>query len=125
MSDKQKGGCHCGAIKLSFPTEAAFSFSCHCDTCQKLVSGGRLLGMGVPADSISVEGDVANYSYKGGSEKNITLSFCPTCSAQLYAAPEAIENTVVIRSNALANPSSFEPEQVVFAEEACKWDKVA
>lgn len=124
MNITQTGGCHCGAVSVTFPKDAAFSFSCHCDTCQKLVSGGRLLGMGIAADSLDVTGDIAEYRYDGG-KKPITLSFCPTCSTQLFARPEAIENTIIIRSNAMENPRSFTPQQFIFIEDACAWDKVA
>jgi len=125
MSELQKGTCHCGKIEISFPKKASFSFACHCHTCQKLVSGGRLLGLGVGADDFSVNGAVADYSYAGGSGKNITLSFCPTCSTQLFARPDAIENTIVVRSNALEHPNVFKPDQTLFLESACDWDQEA
>ncbi len=123
MSETETGACHCGEVKLAFDKEAKFKFSCHCDTCQKLVSGGRLLGFGVPAESLSVEGNVSSYSYAGGSGKPIQLSFCPNCSTQLYAKPEAIEDMIVIRANALEKPSSFVPEKFLFIDDACQWDR--
>ena len=126
MSAMQKGGCHCGAVGLSFPAEAAFTFSCHCNTCQKLVSGGRLLGFGIAEESLSVEGDVSEYVYRGGGGEGgeIRLSFCPTCSAQLFAKPSSLEDTFVVRSNALGKPRAFEPDEFIFTESACAWDKV-
>ena len=127
MSDMQKGGCHCGAMKLSFPVEAQFTFSCHCNTCQKLVSGGRLLGFGIPEDRLSVEGDVSTYNYAGGggSGSNIALSFCPVCSTQVFADPASLDGVIVVRSNALENPSAFEPDEFIFTESACAWDKTS
>jgi len=122
VSELETGKCHCGDVKVSFAKEALFKFSCHCDTCQKLVSGGRLLGFGVPEDSVSVEGDVSSYNYPGGSGKPITLSFCPKCSTQMFARPEAVEGVMVIRSNALEDPKSFVPEKFLFPEDSCGWD---
>lgn len=124
MTDTQTSKCHCGEVSLSFPREASFKFSCHCGSCQKLVSGGRLLGFGIPSNSISIEGEVATYDYKGGSGENITLSFCPKCSTQLFGKPDAIEDVIVVRSNLLEDPSSFEPDQFVFTENACSWDNI-
>ena len=122
MTSTQQGQCHCGNVKLSFPSDATFTFSCHCEDCKRLVSGGRLLGFAIPDDQFSVEGNTAQYNYDGGSGKNIALSFCPTCSTQLFARPDALENTIVVRSNALENPNSFAPEKFLFAEQACAWD---
>lgn len=124
MSDNQKSRCHCESVELSFPHKANFTFSCHCDTCQKLVSGGRLLGFAVPTNNLSVTGEVATYTYQGGSGKNITLSFCSKCSTQLFAKPEAIENITVIRSNMLRNPLEFTAEKVLFEENSCLWDQL-
>lgn len=121
----QTGHCHCGNIQLSFPKASTFSFSCHCSTCQKLVSGGRLLGFGIPADSLKITGEPAQYTYAGGSGKDIALSFCPKCSTQLFAKPHAMENTIVIRANALQNPETFTPEKFVFTDEGCGWDKTS
>ena len=122
MSELQVGQCHCGDVKLSFAKDTLFKFSCHCDTCQKLVSGGRLLGLGVPEKSVSVEGKLNSYAYAGGSGKPITLSFCPKCSTQMFAKPEAVDDVIVIRSNAMEDPKSFTPEKFLFAEDACDWD---
>ena len=122
MTNTQTGGCHCGKVKLSFPGESTFSFSCHCGTCQKLVSGGRLLGFGVAEEGVSVDGETSEYRYAGGSGKDIVLSFCPACSTQLFAKPTAMEGAIVIRANALENPNSFTPEKFVFTDEACSWD---
>ncbi len=122
MSEVETGKCHCGDVKISYGKEAQFKFSCHCDTCQKLVSGGRLLGFGVKEDTVSVEGEVSSYAYAGGSGKPITLSFCPKCSTQMFARPEAIEGMIVIRANAMDAPKSFAPEKFLFTEDACGWD---
>ena len=91
------------------------------------MSGGRLLGFAVAEDSVSVEGEVADYAYLGGGGEGgeIKLSFCPKCSTQLFAKPSSLEDTLVVRSNALENPSEFEPDEFIFTESACGWDKVA
>lgn len=124
MSDKRTGQCHCGAVKIEIDAEDTFSFSCHCSDCQKLVSGGRLLGFGVPETSVTIKGETETYDYAGGSGKMLHLHFCPKCSTQIAATPDAHPGGMVVRVNILDDASGFEPQRHIYTDDALSWDKI-
>ena len=123
MSKIRTGSCHCGQVKIEVSAEDIFSFSCHCVDCMKLVSGGRLLGVGVPKDAVAVSGETKTYSYSGGSGAPINLVFCPKCSTQITGEPTKHAGTIVVRANMFDNQSGFTPGRHIFTETAYPWDK--
>lgn len=122
MSIRRTGKCHCGEVTVEIDAEDMFSFSCHCTDCMKLVSGGRLLGVGVPTDKVKIDGKTSIYAYPGGSGELIYLHFCPTCSTQIAATPDSGEGTMVVRANVLDDASGFKPGMHIHTDSAFAWD---
>lgn len=122
MSETRTGRCHCGDVKVTIKADDMFRFSCHCADCMKLVSGGRLLGLGVPEDSVTITGNTSIYSYPGGSGELLHLHFCPNCSTQIGAIPEAHKGTIIIRANVLDDIRTFKPGKHIHTDNALEWD---
>lgn len=125
MTETVQGQCHCKAVTITVPQAAHFAFSCHCDGCRKLSSGGRLLSHSIAKADVTIDGDVSSYTYAGGSGKDIILSFCPKCSTQLYAEPTAFPGMLAVRASVLDNANDFTPMQFLHTDGAFCWDKTA
>ena len=124
MNDVVTGTCHCGAVSIETPAKAMFTFSCHCSSCRKLSSGGRLLGHGTSVDAIKVSGETKTYAYPGGSGKDIVLHFCPTCSVQIYAEPLAHPGMAAVRASLLDNEAEFTPIEYLHTDDAYGWENI-
>lgn len=119
------GKCHCGKNSFKLSAEPQFQFVCYCNDCQALHGGGRLCGMAFPKVAMTEATDVKTYSYAGGSGSDIHMHFCPHCSTQLYAYPQAYPEAVMVKANVLDDKAAFVPQQNLFTEEACAWDQLA
>lgn len=118
-----EGSCHCGECSYQITSEKQFEFLCHCSDCRVIHSGGHLSGIIFKEDSFSIKGELSQYSYAGGSGKNIDSYFCKKCGTSVYAKPIAHEGIVVVRANTLKDSSIFSPAQSLFPENAFPWDK--
>ncbi len=116
------GACHCGKNKFTISAEPEFQFTCYCNSCRILNSGGHLCGMLFDQRQLSAANETQTYTYNGGSGNPIILHFCPVCATHLYAYPTEHEGKVVIRANTLVD-SNFKPHQSIFTESAFSWDK--
>lgn len=75
-----EGHCLCGAVSIRVAyTSDARPGVCHCRLCQRW--SGMLFGcFAVPADAVSVFGEVARYASSSLAER----AFCPTCGSHLW-----------------------------------------
>jgi hypothetical protein len=72
--------CHCGAVRITLPTEAAGVLACHCGDCQKMHGNfNAFLAAGI-AD-ITLEGADALTWYQ--SSETSRRAFCRTCGARV------------------------------------------
>ena len=85
------GSCLCGAVTYAAKDMPAEVGACHCEMCRKH-SGGIFIGVRVPADNISFEGEDNVGTFK--SSEWAERSFCKKCGSTLYyhvtaAGPES------------------------------------
>ena len=117
-----KGGCLCGAVRYAADAEATFMANCHCMDCRKSSAAGHMSLFGLPADKVSIEGDVSEYSMTADSGATVTHHFCPNCGAQVYTKTTNIPAGLAIVATTLDNPASFSPQATVYASNATPWD---
>ena len=80
MSDVLSATCHCGAVSLTLPAEAAGVLACHCGDCQKL-HGNFNAFLAAPRAAITVTGEDALVWYQTSAESR--RAFCGTCGARV------------------------------------------
>lgn len=79
MSDARAGGCLCGAVRFT-ATDVPTSFgACHCEMCRRW-NGSALLGVTVPAGSVTFEGEIAEYQSSSWAKRG----FCPKCGTGIF-----------------------------------------
>lgn len=83
------------------------------------------MGHGTSVDAVKVTGEVKTYTYKGDSGNDIVLTFCPTCSTQIYAEPTSHPGMAAVRASLLENEAAFTPMQFLHTDGAYAWDKVS
>ncbi len=75
-----EGRCLCGAISVRVAhADDARPGACHCRMCQRW-SGALFLCFAVPANAVTVTGEVARHASSDFSER----AFCPTCGSHLW-----------------------------------------
>jgi hypothetical protein len=80
MADTLSATCHCGAIRLTLPADAAGVLACHCGDCQKM-HGNFNAFVAVSRDALAVTGEEALVWYQ--SSEGSRRAFCGTCGARV------------------------------------------
>lgn len=92
MPIRFQGGCACGAIRYDSSVDPQFSFHCQCRQCQCASGTERASLFTVPADALTVKGELKFHDQKADSGNTISRGFCPACgSTQDLKKKDAIE----------------------------------
>ncbi len=81
MTETRTGSCHCGAITVTVPIDAAGVIACHCDDCQKL-HGNYFAMIAAPEAAVVLTGE-AQHRWYVSSEK-ARRSFCAVCGSRVF-----------------------------------------
>lgn len=114
------GRCLCGAVTFTLQAEPLATRICWCRDCQHLAANGTV-NMLVAADSLAINGTLAEYSNTADSGNQITRQFCPVCGSHLFAKSSARPQFRVVRVGNLDEPSSVQPTINVWASSAPTW----
>lgn len=80
MTKTLSATCHCGAVQVTLPAEAAGVLACHCADCQKM-HGNFNAFLAAPRAAILVEGEAALVWYQSSPDSR--RAFCGTCGARV------------------------------------------
>ncbi|MFM7332898.1 MAG: GFA family protein [Tabrizicola sp.] len=80
MTNTLTATCHCGAIHLALPADAAGVLACHCNDCQKM-HGNFNAFLAAPRDAIIIRGEAALVWYQSSADSR--RAFCGTCGARV------------------------------------------
>ena len=97
---------------------------CHCIDCRKTSGTGHASHMGIPADALTVTGDVKFFDAPTDSGNTVSRGFCPTCGSALYSTNSIMPEHVFVRASSLDDPELFVPQFVVYTSRAASWDKM-
>ena len=120
QSIERTGRCLCGTVQFKLTAEPQLARVCWCKDCQHLAANGTVNFM-VPTDSLSVTGELSEYSTTAASGNVITRQFCPHCGSHLFARSSARPQFRVVRVGNLDDPSSVSPIMNVWASSAPAW----
>lgn len=119
MTDRT-GRCLCGKVQFKLSAEPQMARVCWCRDCQHLASNGTVNAL-VPADALSVSGEVAEFRKLAASGNELTRQFCPNCGSQLFAYSSARSQLRVVRIGNLDDPSSVAPIMNIWTSSAPDW----
>ena len=119
-----QGGCACGAVRYETSGTFAFSFQCHCRKCQQATGTGHAPAFAVEMAETQLTGAVKYYGHMSDSGCATKTGFCPECGSPILSQTERFPDRFYFLAATLDDPSIFEPEFAVFADQSTNWDPV-
>ena len=118
-----RGGCLCGAVRYASDAEPVMVAVCHCASCQKNTGSAFSLNVGLPSDSVTMEGDsLVTYEDRAGASGNpFYRSFCSKCGSPISGQGDAYAGVVFIKAGTLDDPSWVEPGAHIWCAEKQPW----
>ncbi|MEZ5652912.1 MAG: GFA family protein [Burkholderiaceae bacterium] len=124
MSEPRTGGCLCGAVRYRCTSDPAITGHCHCEDCRRTSGTGHGTHAAFAADAFEIEGETRGYARSADSGNLVTRHFCPTCGSAIYSTNDAMAGLVFVRASSLDDPNRVDPQMVVYASRAPRWDLV-
>jgi hypothetical protein len=119
-----EGGCLCGAIRYRAEGKTTIQAVCHCRNCQRQAGTAFSVILGVPADSLTVEGDPKVYVDHGDSGGAVNRHFCGACGSPLYSELSASPETVFLKAGTLDDTSILSPKVHLWCASAWPWTTI-
>ena len=117
------GRCLCGGVTYTTEADPFVQAACHCADCQRQSGSPFSVVVGVPRDSLTVEGDtLATYATTaedsgGQTERN----FCSACGSPIFSVGATLPDVVFIKAGSLDDASWIEPQAEVWTRSAQPW----
>jgi len=124
MKPAKTGGCACGAIRYETQSEPEFSIICQCRQCQRISGAGHAASFAVMADATTLNGEVQSYETTADDGNTVNSGFCNNCGSPVLKTTSGYPQYIFFHAATLDNPSSFEPQMVVYSESGQSWDHV-
>ena len=121
MSAALTGGCLCGAVRYSCAAEPMFPGHCHCRACQKASGAAFASAFAVPAEAVTVTGEIRYFETPADSGHVSRRGFCPECGSRVLGASSGMPGLTVIMAGSLDDPSLFKPGMNIFVQSAQPW----
>ena len=116
-----KGGCACGKVTYSGTAEPIFSGVCHCKTCQKASGSAFNTVVAVPADAVTISGQVTQFDGVGDSGKATHRCFCPVCGTSVALTADVMPGVTMLTVGSLDDPSWVKPGMQIYCDSAQSW----
>jgi hypothetical protein len=117
----QKGSCLCGAVHYEVNGEPIMTALCHCKNCQKQAGSALSIIVGVPEDSIVIEGEVKTYVDKGSSGADVLRKFCPNCGSPMFTDVEHAKGMLFVKAGTFEDTSWLEPQVQYWTSTKHEW----
>ena len=126
MTDVQRvrGGCLCGAIRITVTLPALFCVHCHCSMCRRNHGATYVTWFGVPRAQLSIDSgldQLARYQ----SSPHGTRSFCRRCGSSLFCESTHYPDRVDIPLANVEGPIDRSPQMHVYFDDRASWTVLA
>ncbi len=118
------GGCACGAVRYEVRQPPGFSFHCQCRQCQRAHGAGHASLFIVPAEAVSIRGELKYFAQTADDGARVSRAFCPECGSPVLGTTSGHSEIMLIAAASLDDPSLFVPQKVVFSASRQPWDYV-
>ena len=118
-----EGGCLCGRIRYRITPPIHFTSQCCCRDCQKATGTGHTTILGIRRSQLQVFGEPKTFTNTGESGLGVTRHFCGECGGRLYTSGQLPGEFVMVQAGSLDDPNRIEPENVIYAKDAVRWDR--
>ena len=118
------GGCRCGQIRYECDAEPTFSAHCHCRDCQYASGGGFSTILGVPADAVSMTGELGGYTVTSDAGNELTRKFCTGCGSPILTELHSNRSMLVLKAATLDDPSWLKPAMHIWTSSSQPWTEI-
>ncbi|MEP6869300.1 MAG: GFA family protein [Novosphingobium sp.] len=101
-----------------------FTAICHCRHCQKQSGSAFSVNIGVSAELLSIEGDVATFQDRGESGGVLKRQFCSNCGSPLFSIGEGAPGVVFVKAGTLDDTSKLSPKMEIWTDHQQPWVKL-
>ena len=116
------GGCLCGRVRYRGSAEPLFTANCHCKHCQKTTGTSFSIVLGLPRDSLVLEGGpLTTYRDTGESGMAVQRKFCGICGSPVLSEVEAAPTLVFLKGGTLDDTSQLQPQMDIWCDHAQPW----
>jgi hypothetical protein len=118
-----QGSCLCGKVTYRSDADALFTAACHCRDCQKQTGTSFSIVVGVPADSLELEGEsLASVTTVGDDHgQDVDRRFCNQCGSPIVTFSPAAPGVAIIKAGTLDDTSWLQPAVHIWTESAQEW----
>jgi len=116
-----KGRCLCGRVQIDATEAPLVVRSCWCRDCQYLGAGSATVNAVFHTDSVSLDGDLADYQSVAESGAKMTRSFCPSCGTAVSSRSETRPHLVVLRVGVFEDRAVLGPSLTIWTDSAPEW----
>ena len=102
-----KGGCTCGAVRYVSRVAPRFSFHCQCRQCQQASGTGHASLFVVPADAVSLSGELRYYEQTADDGNIVSRGFCPICGSPVAGKTTGHPDIMLFAAGSLDDPALF------------------
>jgi hypothetical protein len=120
---KLDGSCLCGNVTYTCTAEPMAVGTCNCTDCQRQTGSTFSVIVGVPRDSLKVEGDsLASFTTVGtDSGAKVSRQFCRDCGSPIVSLGDGMPELAFIKGGTLNDTSWLDPQMHVWCESAQPW----
>jgi hypothetical protein len=115
------GGCLCRAVRYRSSAPPIVTRVCWCRLCQYIGAGSGTVNVCFPSASLSVTGELRDFSSVADSGNVAHRRFCPRCGTHLFSSSEARPHLVFARAGTLDDPELAQPALTIWTSSAPSW----
>jgi len=115
------GGCLCGAVRYTANSTPIVIRACWCKLCQTLASGNATINVAFPTHSVTIHGELKDYTSIADSGNRMHRRFCPDCGTHVFSEAEERPNMIVVRAGTLDHPEQVSIEGIIWTSQAPHW----
>lgn len=116
------GRCLCGEVRWSSPGPVLWAGHCHCQSCRRATSAPMTSFFGVPRESVTWTGTLAEHLTSGG---RVRRQFCATCGSQMTYQNQIWPTETHLYAACLDDPAQFTPQAHYHWAERVSWLSLA
>ena len=119
-TDRQTGGCLCGAVRFTAPAEANWVAHCHCESCRRAVGAPLTSWAGFDEGAVRFDGAApGDFESSPGTHR----LFCGTSLGMSSASRHPGEFFVLL--GVFDEPAAYRPVDHVHVDEKIAWLRLA
>lgn len=121
--ESRGGGCLCGAIRYTVPSEPAGVVVCHCADCQRQAGTAFSLIAIYPQPAVSIEGHCAVFETIGASGNPVARHFCGACGSPIFSETQTGRDAglAFIKAGTLDDVSDLAPSAHFWVSSKQPW----